>query len=70
MISLRHQMHCCLRCDHRWYGRASFKGNTGLPKRCPSCRSKYWNAPKQRMTFKDDRRLKANRGKQRWELTA
>lgn len=39
----RRRYHCCLRCGYRWLGRNEFKGDSGTPKRCASCRSPLWN---------------------------
>ena len=42
----RRSKHHCLRCGNWWDGRQSFKGDRGLPKRCPGCRSPLWNTPR------------------------
>lgn len=42
----RRGYHKCLRCEYTWLGRPSFKGDEGLPKRCPDCRSPLWNTPR------------------------
>jgi hypothetical protein len=42
---MRRAFHTCKRCGVTWLGRRSFKGDTGLPKRCAQCRSPKWNNP-------------------------
>lgn len=42
----RRGWHNCWRCHHSWLGRESFKGDRGLPKGCPRCRSPLWNTPR------------------------
>lgn len=44
----RRQWHICLRCEARWLGRNSFKGDSGLPKRCANCGSPLWNTPRKK----------------------
>ena len=33
----------CLRCGHTWY-----KRTPGKPVLCPSCKSKYWDKPREK----------------------
>lgn len=35
--------YACLRCAHHWIPRITTK-----PKRCPNCKSPYWNKPLQK----------------------
>ena len=42
----RGSKHHCMRCNNWWDGRQNFKGDRGLPKRCPGCRSPLWNTPR------------------------
>lgn len=51
-------MPTCNRCGYRWIG--NWKTRTGKPPvRCARCRTQYWNKPRQRKIYVQDKRLKS-----------